>query len=98
MFLSLNICPENGVHAGKVSLSIGLEPLHNVTVEAKMDGSFPPWHDDAGTHPEVRAERLGFRRIWTGFVLAPFPHGSDLTKGVSHYGRFLFHLCSLSGR
>lgn len=98
MFLSLNIGPENRVHTGKVSLSIGLEPLHNVTVEAKMDGSFAPWHDDAGTHPEVRPERLGFRRIWTGFVLASFPHGSDLAKGVSHYGSFLFHLCSLSGR
>jgi hypothetical protein len=48
--LFLNICPDNCIHAGKVSLSIGLEPLHNFAVEAKIDGSFAPWHNDPGTH------------------------------------------------
>jgi hypothetical protein len=98
VFLSLDVGLENGVHAGKVTLSIGLKPLHHVSVEAKMNGSFTSRHDDAGALPEVRTERLGFVRILAGFVLTPFAHGSDLAKGMSHDGRFLFHLCSLSGR
>lgn len=98
VFLSLDVCLEDRVHTGKVTLSVGLEPLHHIAVEAKVNGSFPSRHDDAGALPEVRTERLGFRRIRAGFVLAPFAHGSDLAKGVSHDGRFLFHLCSLSGR
>jgi len=98
VFLSLDICPENRIHAGKMTLSIGLEPLHHIAVEAKMNRSFTSRYDDAGALPEVRTERFGFRRIRAGFVLAPFAHGSDLAKGMSHDGRFLFHLCSLSGR
>ena len=97
MFLSLDICPENRIHARKMTFSIGLEPLHHIAVEAKMNGSLPPRHDDAGAAPEVRTERLGFGRIRAGFVLAPCAHGSDPAKGVSRDGRFLFHPCSLSG-
>jgi hypothetical protein len=98
MFLRFNICPEHRVHAGKVSLPIGPEPLHNVAVETKMNGCFPSRHDNAGAAPEVRTKRLGFGGIRAGLVLAPFAHGSNLAEGVLHSGRFLFHLCSLSGR
>src|ERR1700722_4817995 len=98
VFLSLDICPENRIHASKMTFSIGLEPLHHITVEAKMNGSFTPRHDDAGALPEVRTERFGFGCIRAGFVLAPFAPGSDLATGISHDGRFSFHLCSLSGR
>ena len=55
-----------------------------------MNGGLPSRHDDADAAPEVRTERLSFGRIRAGFVLAPFAHGSDLAKGVSHDGRFLF--------
>ena len=63
-----------------------------------MNGSLARRHDDAGAVPEVRTEGLSFGRIRAGFVLATFAHGSELAKGVSHDSRFLFHLCSLSGR
>jgi len=94
-FLSFNVCPEDRVHTRKVSPPIGLEPFHHIRVEAKMNGSFTSRHDYAGALPEVRTERFGFGRIRAGFVLAPFAPGSDLAKGMSHDGRFLFHLCSL---
>ncbi len=98
MFLGLYVCPENGVHAGKVPLSVRLEPLHHIAVETKMNRSLSTGHDNTGALPEVRAERLCFGSIRTGLVLTSFPHSSDLFQGVSHDGRFLFHLCSLSGR
>ena len=80
VFLSLDVCLEHRIHAGKVTLSIGLEPLHHIAVEAKMNGGFPPRHDNPGAAPEVRTERFGFGRIRAGFVLAPFAHGSDLAN------------------
>lgn len=98
MFLSFDICPENGIHPGEMPFSIRLEPVHNVAVETKVYGSFASWHHDTGAAPEVRAERIALRRIGTGFVVASIAHGSDLAKGVSHGSRFLVHLCSLSGR
>src|ERR1039457_3800497 len=97
-FLSLHIRSKHRVHTGKVSLPLCLEPIDDIAVEAKVNGSFPAGHNDAGTLPKARTERLGFGCIRAGLILAAFPHDSDLAKGVSHDGRFLFHLCSLSGR
>ena len=98
MLLRFYIRSENRVHPGQVAFSIRLEPFDNIAIEAKVNGSLAARHDDAGTLPELRAERFSFRGIWAGLILAAFSHGSDLAKGVSHYSRFLVHLCSLSGR
>ena len=99
--MSFNVCLEDRVHTCKVSLSFGLEPPHNITVETKMNGSLPSRHDDRGGLPEVRTERRGFGRIRAGriragFVLAAFADGSDLEKGMSHDGGFVFHLSARS--
>lgn len=95
--MSVDVCPEYGIHPGKVSLSICLEPLHDIAVEAKVNGGLPPRHIDTGAPPEVTTERWSFGSIGGGFVLALFAHCSDLAKGVSDDGRFRVHLCSLSG-
>ena len=41
VLLSFDVCLEDRVHSCKVSLSFGLEPPHNFTVETKMNGSLP---------------------------------------------------------
>ena len=96
--MSIDVGPEHGVHAGKVSLSVGLEPFDHIAVEAEMDRGLPCRHDDAGIFPEVGPEGLGFGGVGAGLVLAVIAHGFDLAKGVSRDGRFLVHLGSLSGR
>ncbi len=98
MFLGFDICPEYGIHACQVTLSIGPEPVHHITVQAKMNGGFPTRHDDAGAAPEISSQRLGLWCIGICLVLTLFAHHPDLAKGVSDDGRFLVHLCSLSGR
>ena len=76
-----------------MAFSIRLEPFDNIAIEAKVNGSLAARHDDAGALPELRAERLSFGGIWARLVLAAFPHGSDLAKGVSHY-IYSTHLCT----
>jgi hypothetical protein len=97
LLLGFNVCLEDRVHARKMSLSFGLEPHHNISVEAKMNGSFASRHDDMCGIPEVGTERLSFGRMRTGSALAAFAAAADLARGMSHEGRFLCHLfCSLS--
>jgi len=98
MFLSFDISAEYGVHAGQVALPVFLEPIHHVTVQAKMNRGLPSRHYDAGATPEISSQRFALGCIGACLILALFAHYSDLAKGVSDDGRFLVHLCSLSGR
>ncbi len=47
-----------------------------------MNGSLLSRHDDAGTAPEFRTERLGFGSVGSGFVLTPLAYRSDLAKSL----------------
>jgi hypothetical protein len=46
VFMGLDVCLKDRIHAGKVTLSIRLEPLHHIAVQAEMDGSLPARHHD----------------------------------------------------
>jgi len=97
LLLGFNVCLEDRVHARKVSLSFGLEPHHNISIEAKMNGSFASRHDDVCRIPEVGTERLGFGRMPTGSAFALFAGATDRARGMPHDGSFLLNLfCSLS--
>jgi hypothetical protein len=98
MFLSFDIGSEYGIHSGQVAFSIGPKPVHHFAVQTKMNGGFPSRHDDAGAAPEIGSQRLGLWSIGTCPIFTLFAHHPDLAKGVSDDGRFLVHLCSLSGR
>jgi hypothetical protein len=88
VFLSAYVCFENRVHAGKVSLSIRLEPLHNITIEAKMNGSLSSRHDDVGglvlSSPRSRMALTWLRECRTmvdfSFISARFPGADDADK------------------
>src|ERR1039458_3400151 len=49
-FLSLHIRSKHRVHTGKVSLPLCLEPIDDIAVEAKVNGSFPAGHNRSEEH------------------------------------------------
>ncbi len=62
----LVIGAQHGVHAGQMALSLRLEPLEDVRVDAQMNGCLRPipWHDQFRVAPEflVELDRWGIRR------------------------------------
>ncbi len=98
LLLSVHIRPKHSVHPGQMALPVGLEPLHHIAIQAKMNRRLPTRHYHPSLAPELRAQRLRLRRVPTRLILTARPQPFNLRRRMSHDSRSLFHLCSLSVR
>jgi hypothetical protein len=80
VFLSLDVGALDRVHAGKVAVTLFLEPVEYVAIDAKMNGGFALRHDDPRALPKIVTDRRCLRRLGAGFACAAGGFSFDRAK------------------